>query len=295
MNLRNNENKIAFIIVASVLILVSLLWFAFQNPSLNPRLEKENYTIIRKWEMPKELDEISGITWAGENKIACVQDEEGIIFIYNLTSNLVEKTINFSKAGDYEGLAIVDSTAYVLRSDGELFEIVNYLSENFEVKTHDTPFSGKNNMESLTIDKKNNRLLLIPKDKDLKSEDFLGIYAFNLDTKNIEENPIIQIKHNDPIFESKNKNKDDDKETSNSINPADIAINPMDGNIYVVEAKKPQLLLLDAKGTVLKLHNLLQETFNQPEGIIFSPDGIMYISNEGKNGTANIMEVEIDE
>ena len=114
MNLRNNENKIAFIIVASVLILVSLLWFAFQNPSLNPRLEKENYTIIRKWEMPKELDEISGITWAGENKIACVQDEEGIIFIYNLTSSLVEKTINFSKAGDYEGLAIIDSTAYVL-------------------------------------------------------------------------------------------------------------------------------------------------------------------------------------
>src|SRR5690606_1295051 len=217
----------------------------------------------------------------------------GIIFIYNLTSNLVEKTINFSKAGDYEGLAIIDSTAYVLRSDGELFEIVNYLSDNFEVKTHDTPFSGKNNMESLTIDKKNNRLLLIPKDKDLQSEDYLGIYAFNLDTKTLDKNPIMQIKHSDPIFE--NKSKDDDKEASNSINPADIAINPLDGNIYIVEGKKPQLLIMDTKGTALKLHNLLQETFSQPEGIIFSPEGIMYISNEGKNGTANIREVELDQ
>src|SRR5690606_25987587 len=99
MNLRNNENTIAFIIIASVLILVSFLWFAFQNPSLNPRLEKENYTIIRKWEMPKELDEISGIAWVGENQIACVQDEDGIIFIYDLTTNAVEKTINFAKAG----------------------------------------------------------------------------------------------------------------------------------------------------------------------------------------------------
>ncbi len=293
INLRNNENTIAFVIVASVLILVGFLWFAFQNPSLNPRLEKENYTVIRKWEMPKELDEISGITWAGENKIACVQDEEGIIFIYNLSSNLVEKTVNFSKAGDYEGIAVVDSTAYVLKSDGELFIIENYLSDNFEVKTYDTPFSGKNNMESLTIDKKNNRLLLIPKNKDLQSEDYLGIYAFNLETQQVEKNPILKIKYNDPIFKSNSKN--DDTETSNSINPSDIAINPLDGNIYILEARKPQLLILDAKGKALKLHNLLPETFPQPEGIIFSPEGKMYISNEGKNGTATIIEVEIDE
>lgn len=292
MNLRNNENTIAFIIIMSVLILVSLLWFAFQNPSLNPRLEKENYTILRKWEMPKELDEISGITWVGENKIACVQDEEGIIFIYNLKSNAVEKTVNFAKAGDYEGIAVVDSTAFVLRSDGEIFEIVNYLSDNFEVKTHDTPFSGKNNMESLTFDKENNRLLLVPKDKDLKSTDVLGIYAFNLDTKQIEKNPIFQIKNSDPIFE--NKKKKDDKKDAHAIHPADIAINPLNGNIYIVEGKKPQVLIMDSKGNTIELHNLIQKTFNQPEGIIFSKEGVMYISNEGKNGTANIMEVEFD-
>lgn len=292
MNLRNNENKIAFLIIMSVLVLVSLLWFAFENPSLNPRLEKENYTILRKWEMPKELDEISGITWVGENQIACVQDEEGIIFIYNLLSNTVEKKVNFSKAGDYEGIAVVDSTAFVLRSDGELFEVINYMSDNFEVKTHNTPFSGKNNMESLTIDRKNNRLLLMPKDRDLKNTDFLGIYAFNLDTKKVEENPVISVKQNDPIF--KNKKMDDDGEAKNAINPADIAINPVDGNFYILEGKKPQLLIVDPKGKTVKLHNLIQDTFNQPEGIIFSPEGTMYISNEGKNGTANIMEVELD-
>ena len=292
MNLRNNENTIAFIIVLSVLILVSLLWFAFENPSLNPRVEKENYTIVRKWEMPTELDEISGITWMGENKLACVQDEEGIIFVYDLASNTVEKTVNFSKSGDYEGIAVVDSTAFVLRSDGELFEVVNFLSDSFEVKTHDTPFSGKNNMESLTFDKEKNRLLLMPKDKDLKSSDFIGIYAFNLQTKKMDPNPVLSIRHNDPIFNG--KNQDDDEEVFNGINPADIAINPLDGNLYVLEGKKPKLLIVNSGGKTLKLHNLVQETFTQPEGIIFSPEGTMYISNEGKNGTANIMEVELD-
>jgi len=292
MNLRYNENRIAFLIIISVLLLVSFLWFAFENPSLNPRLEKENYTIVRKWEMPKELDEISGITWVGENRLACVQDEEGIIFIYDLATNTVEKTVNFSKSGDYEGITVVDSTAFVLRSDGQLFEVINFLSDNFEVKTYHTPFSGKNNMESLTFDKKNNRLLLMPKNKDLKSKDFMGIYAFSLETKKMEANPILTIRHNDPIFER--KDKDDDQSTSNAIHPADLAIHPVDGTIYIVEGKNPQLLIADSSGQTLKLYNLLQDTFNQPEGIIFSPEGTLYISNEGKKGTANILEVELD-
>lgn len=294
MNLRDNENTIAIIIVASVLLVVGLLWFAFQNPSLNPRLEEESYTIVRKWEMPSELDEISAISWEGNNRIVCVQDEEGIIFSYNLSTNMVEKTINFSKSGDYEGIAIVDSTAYVLRSDGELFEIVNYRSENFEVKTHNTPFSGKNNMESMTLDKKNNRLLLVPKDKNLEGGDYLAIYSFNLETKKTETTPVMRLPFNDPIFKNKKKD-DDDKKKSHSIYPADIAINPKDGNIYILEGKNPQLLIVDVKGKPVALHNLIQESFKQPEGITFSPQGALYISNEGKNGTANIMEVELDE
>lgn len=117
MKLRDNENKIEIIIVASVLILAGTLTFAFKTPSLNPRLAEKNHTIIKTWEMPMELNEISGIAWIGEGKIACVQDEDGIIFIYNLNENKVEKTVNFAKSDDYEGITVVDGTAYVLRSD----------------------------------------------------------------------------------------------------------------------------------------------------------------------------------
>lgn len=290
MNLRKNENSIAFIIVASVLILVSFLWFAFKNPSINPRLEKENYTIIHKWEMPKELDEISGISWVSEDKLACVQDEEGIIFIYNLKKSEVEKKINFAKSGDYEGIAIADSTAYVLRSDGVLFEVNNYLSDDFTVETYVTPFSGKNNMESLTFDSKNNRLLIVPKNKDLDADDYLGIYVFNLETKKLQEKPIFQINFDDPIFENNSKKKGSKK----IINPSDIAIHPKTGNHYILEGKNPQLLILDPQGKPLEIYNLLKKSFNQAEGIIFSPEGTMYIGNEGKKGTANILEVTLD-
>src|SRR3954469_25329989 len=49
--------------------------------------------ISRKWEMPHQLKEISGIVWLDENHFACVQDEAGEIFIFNTGQNKIEKII----------------------------------------------------------------------------------------------------------------------------------------------------------------------------------------------------------
>lgn len=293
MGIWHNENRTSILIIASVLLLVGFLWYAFETPALNPRLEKEKYSIDQKWDLPKNLNEISAITWIGENKLACVQDEQGIVFIYNLDSLKVEQIINFEKAGDYEGIAIAGNTIYVLRSDGKLFEIDDYTKEDFKVTTHGTPFSEKNNMESMTADTENNRLLLMPKDKDLHSQDKMGIYAFDLNTKTVDTKPMITIDLKDPIFLS--KDKDDDDQTHQRFHPAGIAIHPKDGNIYIVEGKKPKLLQLDKSGDPLNLIDLRQKKFNQPEGITFSPDGTLFISNEDKKAGGNILQVELDQ
>lgn len=96
------ENVISFFIIIGVLGLVGALWLVYENPALNPRLQEETYKIIRKWDMPVELEEISGINYIHSEKMACVQDEEGSIFIFDLNNNLVDKKINFGKTGDYE-------------------------------------------------------------------------------------------------------------------------------------------------------------------------------------------------
>lgn len=285
------ENVIAFFIIIGVLGLVGALWFAYENPALNPRLKEETYTIIRKWEMPVELEEISGISYFSEDKMVCVQDEEGIIFIYNLDTDLVEKKINFGKSGDYEGVAIVDSTAYVLESSGKIFQVSNYLSPSFQTKEYKTPFSGKNNLESLVADSINNRLLLAVKDTDPNSKDYKGIYAFDLGTNKTLSDPILKIPLNDPIFKVKNAQKS--KKKSDKFYPSEIAINPIDGNIYILEGKNPRLLIMDPSGKLLRIHLLNKKSFPQPEGMTFAPDGTLYISNEGKKGTATILEVEL--
>ena len=284
------ENVISALIIIGVLALVGGLWFVYQNPALNPRLEVESYTIIRKWEMPEELDEISGIDYIEEDKIACVQDEEGIIYIYNLNTNLVDRKINFAKAGDYEGLAIVDSTAYILESNGKLHQVSRYRDSTFATSVLQTPFTGKNNVESLTLDAKNRRLLMIAKDSDLHSKQYKGIYAFDLESKKVLPQPVYKINMNDPLLMDDKKDGD-----LGEFYPSDLAINPVDGNIYILEGKVPKLLIMDSEGNILRLHKLYKKSFPQPEGITFAPDGTLYISNEGKNGEASILEVELKE
>ncbi len=250
------------------------------NPSLN-------LTISNTWELPEELNEISGIAWLQGNTFACVQDEEGYIFIYDLDQEKITTKIKFAGPGDYEGIAINGEDAYVMRSDGLVYEVKNFKSENRKISEFQTLFSEQNNIESLTFDSKNNRLLTAPKDRDLKDDNFKGIYQISLDKKIMDKNPIAKIDMNDKTF-SAFKNE---KKINKTFNPSEIAIHPKTSEFYILEGKNPKFIILNNKGELEKLQPLDKNVFPQPEGITFSDDGRLFISNEAKNGTATIMEI----
>ncbi|MFT6946360.1 MAG: hypothetical protein ACJARP_000771, partial [Vicingaceae bacterium] len=73
-----------------------------------------NYTVVNTWNLPKELSEISGMVWLRDDLLACVQDEEGVIFIYDLDKKQITSRVLFAGAGDYEGIAIHENDAYLL-------------------------------------------------------------------------------------------------------------------------------------------------------------------------------------
>ena len=53
-------------------------------------------------------------------------------------------------------------------------------------------------------------------------------------------------------------------------------------------------MVLDLNGNIQHIEPLDSDIFKQPEGIAFSGDGKkLYISNEGRGGTANILEFSI--
>lgn len=280
-------HKTAFLIIIGVLALVGFIYVAFDGAPSKTRQGAEEVVIQQRWELPNILDEISGIALLDKSRMACVQDEDGKIFIYNLENSTIEKEIKFAGPGDFESIAIAGPTAYVLRSDGVIFEVQNFLQESVATIEHKTTMEAKFDCEGLFYDASNNRLLLAIKDK--AGDDFKPVFGFDLVSKKLQKKPVYKIDFSDPVFNILER-----KRSHRLIRPSEIAIHPVTGNIYILEGVNPKLLILDPSGKPLKLHVLKKEQFGQAEGIAFSKEGDIYISNEGSGGPANILKITLE-
>jgi hypothetical protein len=247
-------------------------------------------TIVKKWDMPKELREISGLSYIDGQRFACVQDELGKIFIYNAASSSVEKEILFGAAGDYEGLAVVGEAVWVLRADGKLFEVDNMNAAKPSVKEYGTHLILKQDPEGLCYDKKNKRLLIIIKGAEPGTENYKGVYAFDLNSKKMDQQPVFKIDLQHKVFTDR-----PDKKKNSTINPSDISIHPVSGDMYITDGHDPQLLIADAGGSIKSLYGLNSKEFAQPEGITFNSAGDLFISNEGTKQPGNIVQVKIEQ
>jgi uncharacterized protein YjiK len=248
-----------------------------------------DFKVLEKWDLPNILREVSGIAYFDENRFACVQDESGVVFIYNIAKASIESEVSFGAAGDYEGVALVNNSAYVVRSDGKIFEINDITAESPQIKEYATALTAKNDVEGITHDPKNNRLLLAIKGDEASKADFKGIYAFDLKSKKFSKEPAYKIDLNNAVFSDSKA-----KKLGSRIQPSEIAVHPNTGDIYILEGSNPQLLVLDAKGSIKNRYNIKGSDFSQPEGMTFNPAGDLFISNEGKKGNGNILKVQIN-
>ena len=246
--------------------------------------------ILDRWELPTVLTEISGLEYLGNNRFACIQDEQGTIYIYNTATRSIEREIPFAGAGDFEGIAIAGNSAYAVQSDGKIYEVAGFQGAKPVVKSYTTPLTVKHDVEGLTYDAKYNRLLLAIKGNDANSSSSKGIYAFDLKTKQLATTPVLKIDLTDPIFDNGNQ-----KKSKNVMQPSEIEIHPLSGDIYISEGVNPKLLVMDAEGKKKNLYTMKSADFPQAEGVAFTPEGELFISNEGKNGKGTIIKVAIDE
>ena len=279
-NFLNTSTLIAFIILHA---------FVGNNDRYFKKKKKNPVHIITTWELPDALEEVSGLSWIGDQKLAAIEDESGLIYIYDLAEKRIERSIEFGDDGDYEGVAVVGKDAYVMRSDGLLFEVLDYAATHPETKTYQSAMSHKNNIETLAVDPKNQRLLFAPKDLDPNDEDIKGIYAFDLKKHKMLPDLVAPIAMKDKAFKKFEKHK-----SYRTFRPSDLAVHPKTGELYILEGVNPKLIILDTAYAIKKVYELNKDDFAQPEGITFSPEGRLFISNEASGGTPNIHEVELD-
>ena len=158
-------------------------------PKVNLPFDFNNPAEVIK--LPQKLHEISGITFYKKKELACIQDEKGVVYFYDIKKEKLRNTTPFAKDKDYEGITDVNDTLYVLCSNGEISEI-DSKNEAGLVNTYSTFLTKQNNCEGLCFDNKLHRLLIackgVPK-KGSAGKGMKAIYSFNLTTKTMDNTP----------------------------------------------------------------------------------------------------------
>ncbi len=264
---------------------------------------KENNEII---EVPKELKEISGITFINDSVVAAIEDEHGLLYFFNINRKEILRKFEFAKDGDYEDLVRVDDKIYIIESNGSIFEINDFDSVKPKIEHYKTPLDKRNNIESIAYDSVNQSLLLAVKDHNLDNDDEekkeKNIYRFSLKTKELDKNPFYKIRIKDiedsykggPLEEESKKflKALGNKNLTEVVKPSAMAFHPLTGNLYILSSINHIIIVLDKKGNFLKIVPFKGKEFRQPEGISFNSKGELYISNEAKNETGNIIKIK---
>lgn len=246
----------------------------------------------RTWKLPSSLVEVSGNTWVDKDHLLLIEDRIPDLYLVKISDknvNLV-KRIPFQndKKGkfDIEDVTIVNNVVYALWSHGILFRIANWDSKP-DVKEIPTFLSKENNTEGLCYDPVTKNLLIACKDSPgIKAGDksTKAVYQFDTVTEKLKKNPFL-------IIDKRKFEKLVGREIE--FYPSAVAVHPITHNIYLLSTRENKCMaIFNREGVLISFQFIDENLMPQPEGICFSPEGVMYISTEGKDGRGKLLEFE---
>ncbi len=245
-----------------------------------------------RWDLPKELVEISGLSFYRKNQLACIQDEDGIFYTYDLKKKDIIRKDHFGEKGDYEGIEVIADTAYVLKSNGIVYFFHLEKEGIGEVSAIKTDLKKGNDSEGLGFYKEFKELLIACKeDPGTKKNDIKkgrSVYSIELAGEKFKKKPkyIIDGKSYNKMLEEKGLSKKKHK----PFKPSGIAVHPKNKYIFIIASVGKMMVILNPGGEIENLIPLDPKIFWQPEGICFSPNGDLYISSEGRGKKGYILK-----
>lgn len=249
-------------------------------------------------QLDDELQEISGLGYdeMGNDELLAVEDERGKVYRLNARSGRILWSVDFWKDGDYEGVEMVGGTVWVVKSTGTLYHITHLGEPHQAVEKFNTHLTSDNDVEGLAYDRAGNRLLLACKADvrdDGNSKEGRYIYAFDLSTNTLSDQPVIAIQQQAvrehlgtcPLTATYAKLRDFFVERDEyRLAPSAIAVHPTTGRIFLASSAGKVLMVLSPDGQIEHLERLDKDLLPQPEGLAFGTDGSLYISTEAKKG-----------
>lgn len=232
-------------------------------------------------ELGKSLNEISGIFCVpGEDALLAIADSKDNIFRLDLRrEKLTDKVKDFYEQGDFEDIVQLDSSVFVLISNGSIVEVP--LQSTDSVNVFSLNLEGKNDFETLYFDPVAKGLVMLCKDCEMdEPNNGRSAFRFDLENRQFDPEPFYIISDSEVMKVLKS---DDIK-----FKPSAAAIHPLEDRLYILASAGQLLIIADRRGNVAEVYHLNPDHHPQAEGIAFAPNGTMYISNEGKYGSPTL-------
>jgi len=242
-------------------------------------------------ELDSDLNEISGLAWWGEDTLIAIEDEHADIYFLSAQTGKILMKSDFGDDGDYEGIAVHERQIYVLRSDGDVYRVENPLKEEEDGDKNETDLSEDNNTEGLHFDQGLGALLIACKE-DGGTEGYRAIYKLTPGEKDVNEKPFLLI---DEARLLKQLHMAYGDRFSSSFKPSGISRHPINNDLYILSAANSLLASFDTANVLKEVIRLPYPYAEQIEGICFDPNGNLFISSEGSNGTIATFQMIVDE
>lgn len=234
--------------------------------------------------MPAALEEISGITFLKDipQVVFAIQDEEGLLFQYDLRGGKLISHASFGDKGDYEEVATDDTYFYVLKSNGDIYSFPIGQQPTPDVTIINTGLIPEGEYESMAYDPTRKSLFVLCKvcksDKKTKSVSGYILHVGDNGRLSYDGQFSLDIQELSDLH----------KKIKKTFKPSAMAKRESSGEWYILSSIDQALVITDSSFKPKKVIHLPRKDFEQPEGIAFDPDDNLFISSEAgrtKHGT----------
>jgi hypothetical protein len=237
--------------------------------------------------LPQALDEISGIVYyPKDTSVFAIIDEDGLLFKIGLNKKEPVKKWDFDKKRDYEDVVLKDSIFYVLVSNGDIETIQFGQRDSIITGRSKFPDASKkiNEFESMYYDDSLQQMVMLCKNCEDDDSKMVTAWGYNITTQQYTAS-IFTIDML-PIAEKLGERK-------MKLKPSAAAINPVTDELYILSSIEHLLVVIDRKGTLKEMYQLDPALYKQAEGIAFTPQGDLLISNEShETGAGTILLIK---
>lgn len=271
----------------TLLTMVSTGFVASWGPRSRPDSVLARYALDARpgdrWELPRRLDEISGLAIDSLGRVFTHADEQAVIFELEPAMHRVVRQFAFGSPavpGDFEAIALVGDTVVLVTSDGVLFAGARGRDgEAVPFVTYATGVGRSCEVEGLAYEPGDRSLLIACKvPRDAFTRGHVTVFRWSLDQRKLVAPVALHI----PLAQLAQP------AGASDFHPSDLTLDRATGRYLLVAAREHAIAELTPAGEVKQVVRLQRKLHPQAEGIAITPDGALLVSDEAARGRATL-------